>query len=447
MVTLDKDTIAAIASSSGGGIGVIRISGSASLAIAEKITHKTLPPRTAIFAGFFSKKNIRLDNGIALFFPAPNSFTGEDVVELQGHGGAVVLDAVLSTVLDCGARQARPGEFSERAFLNDKIDLVQAEAIADLISASSSAAARSAVNSLQGVFSEKINAFIDALVALRVYIEAAMDFPEEEVDFLTEGKIKEQLLQLKQQLIDIASNATQGALLNEGMTAVIAGKPNVGKSSLLNALSQRDSAIVTDIAGTTRDILREKILVDSLPLHIIDTAGLRCSNDPVEQEGIRRAQKEIEKADLILLVTDTDENTAAAIWPNDIMAMPEHIPVTTIKNKCDVTGLVPCAKESQIILSAKTGAGMDLLKKHLKDVAGFRDSNTGTFSARHRHLSALKKAVGHIDASVLLITQSNASELVAEELRVAQQELEVITGRFAPDDLLEKIFRDFCIGK
>jgi tRNA modification GTPase len=443
---LENDTIAAVATGSGGGIGIVRISGECAHIIAEKIVGKKLQPRLATFSEFRDDLKCLIDSGIALFFPAPHSFTGEDVVELQGHGGAVVLDLLLAAVLSQGARQAKPGEFTERAFLNDKIDLVQAEAIADLIAASNIAAARSATNSLQGDFSSQINAFIEALVALRVYIEAALDFPEEEVDFLSSGKIKEQLVGLKKQLKEILDGAQQGALLIEGITVVIAGKPNVGKSSLLNALAGRDIAIVTPIAGTTRDVLRECIQVDGLPLHIIDTAGLRDSNDLVEQEGIRRAKKEIENADLLLLVTDANESISQEPWPTDMVTPVEHVPVTIVRNKCDLANLVPGIHGSEVTLSAKTGAGIPLLKQHLKRVVGFSDDGRGKFSARHRHLDALKKAAFHIDAG-LSLSAADSSELLAEELRLAQQNLEVITGRFIADDLLDKIFRDFCIGK
>lgn len=447
MATLENDTIAAVATGSGGGIGIVRISGSSALAIAEKITEKKLLPRQAVFTQFCDDKKNHIDSGIALFFAGPHSFTGEDVVELQGHGGAVVLDLLLGLALFHGARQARPGEFTERAFLNDKIDLIQAEAISDLINASSATAARSATLSLQGGFSNKINTLIDALVGLRVYIEAAMDFPEEEVDFLSEGKIRERLSSLGAQLVDTINSAQQGALVVEGITVVIAGKPNVGKSSLLNALAERDTAIVAPIAGTTRDVLREHIQIDGLPLHIIDTAGLHDSKDPVEQEGMRRAKKEIEAADLLLLVTDCHENTPDTLWPADVMAMPKDIPVIVIQNKCDLIYKAANISDSKIMLSAKTGDGISLLKQHLKSAVAFTNDNSGKFSARHRHVNALKKAAMRIDAALELLIRKNASELLAEELRLAQQDLEVITGRFIADDLLDKVFRDFCIGK
>jgi len=444
---LENDTIVAIATGVGGGVGIVRISGCSALNIAEKITDKKPSPRIATFCAFRNDKGSVVDSGIILFFPAPHSFTGEDVVELQGHGGAVVLDQLQNMVIALGARQARPGEFSERAFLNNKIDLAQAEAIADIITASNSFAARSAVHSLQGVFSEKINQLIAALVALRVYIEASMDFPEEEVDFLTAGKIKERLSDLGQQLNSTIIDAQEGALMTEGLTIVIAGKPNVGKSSLLNALSQRDSAIVTSIAGTTRDVLREHIQIDGMPVHIIDTAGLRESNDPVEQEGIRRAKIEIENADQILLVTDSNETALLDVWPTDIVPVPQQTPILLIRNKSDLINQESSISDSKITLSAKTGDGILLLKQHLKKLAGYTGEDAGKFSARRRHITALKNARRHTDAGFTLLLENNAVELLAEELRLAQQELEAITGRFAPDDLLEKIFRSFCIGK
>lgn len=445
---LDRDTIVAVATAPGNsGIGIIRVSGKQSFDIAKKITHKVLDVRVATFTGFSDRSNNLIDNGLAIYFKAPHSFTGEDVVELQAHGSPVVLDLLLKEVLAHGARQARAGEFSERAFLNNKIDLTQAEAIADLISSGTEAAARSAIHSLQGEFSKEINTLIEKLIALRAYIEAAMDFPEEEVDFLSKGKIKEQLAELQKSLATIFELSKQGVLQTEGITIVIAGKPNAGKSSLLNQLAARDVAIVTPIAGTTRDVLREHIQIDGMPLHIIDTAGLRESIDPIEQEGIARARKEIDKADHILLVVDSSDLGSVNTALDEKISLPKHIPTTLVKNKCDLIGLVPQTDEMCITLSAKTGAGMGLLKQHLKKSAGYNSAFSGRFSTRRRHLHALEKAQTHIHMGLAQLETQQNNELLAEDLRLAQQELEVITGRFLPDDLLDKIFRDFCIGK
>jgi tRNA modification GTPase len=445
---LEDDTIAAIATPAGsGGIGIVRVSGRTALALARQIIQTELTPRTAHFVHFVAHDQRLIDRGLALSFPAPHSFTGEDIVEFHAHGSPVVLDSLLQELCHLGARPARAGEFSERAFLNNKIDLTQAEAIADLIAASSRHAAQSALNSLQGVFSAQVNVLIDKLVALRAYIEAALDFPEEEVDFLNSGKIAEQLQALQAQIETVLGSAKQGALITEGMTMVIAGKPNAGKSSLLNALSQRDSAIVTPIAGTTRDVLREQIQIDGMPLHIIDTAGLRVSDDPIEQEGVRRARAEMAKADRILLVldmNDTDNNEAERLALQTLLP---DIPVMLVKNKCDLAGVAPQADEASVTLSAKTGAGLNLLRQHLKQCMGYREEAAGKTSARRRHVLALQKALQHIVQGRALLQGKTGSELLAEELRLAQLDLEEITGRFTPDDLLEKIFREFCIGK
>jgi tRNA modification GTPase len=445
---LEDDTIAAIATPTGsGGIGIVRVSGRNALLFAECIAQKKLAPRTAHFVRFVAHNQQLIDHGLALYFPAPHSFTGEDVVEFHAHGSTVVLDNLLRELFHFGARPARAGEFSERAFLNNKIDLTQAEAIADLIAASSQHAAQSALNSLQGNFSASINVLIDKLVALRAYIEAALDFPEEEVDFLSSGKIAEQLRALQAQIETVLDHAKQGALVTEGMTVVIAGKPNAGKSSLLNALAQRDAAIVTPIAGTTRDVLREHIQIDGMPLHVIDTAGLRETQDLIEQEGVRRARAEMAKADRILLVldmNDTDNNEAERLALQTLLP---NIPVTWVNNKCDLAGVAPQTDEASVTLSAKTGAGLDLLREHLKHGMGYREEAASKTSARRRHVLALQKTLQHIVQGRALLQGKTGSELLAEELRLAQLDLEEITGRFAPDDLLEKIFRDFCIGK
>jgi tRNA modification GTPase len=455
------DTIAAIATPAGrGGIGIVRVSGPKARDIMTSITGKTLRPRFAYYGPFYESGETGrqvLDQGIALFFPGPNSFTGENVLELQGHGGPVILDCVLREVIRLGARLAKPGEFSERAFLNDKLDLAQAEAIADLIDSTSEQAARSALRSLQGDFSRRIEALIEELTQLRMYVEAAIDFPEEEIDFLSDGKIACALENLFIALNGVIDNATQGSLLREGMTIVIAGAPNAGKSSLLNALAGADRAIVTAIAGTTRDVLREQIQIDGLPLHVIDTAGLRESPDEVEREGIRRALREIERADHILLVVDDSDHRGdlsslltAAGWPEETCIAFANRPITVIRNKCDLTGHSPqllTGAFNQVILSAKTGAGIEHLRKHLKDCIGFRGAAEGLFLARRRHLDALRRARELLLHGRRELIANNAGELLAEDLRLCQQALGEITGAITPDMLLGRIFSTFCVGK
>jgi tRNA modification GTPase len=406
-------------------------------------------------AHFLSDTGTLLDSGIALLFPAPHSFTGETVVELQGHGGPVILDLLLRQVCRLGARQAAPGEFSQRAYLNDKIDLAQAEAIADLINSTTEQAALSATRSLQGEFSRKIDDLVDMVTRLRIYVEAAIDFPEEEIDFIEEGQVGQQLAAIIAQLDAVMRQARQGSLLQEGMKLVIAGKPNAGKSSLLNALSGSDSAIVTAIAGTTRDVLREHIQIDGMPLHIVDTAGLRDSEDEVEQEGIRRAWREMASADRILLVVDDSDPAAGddpdTIWPERQQHLGRSIPVTIIHNKCDLSGHSPKLTvghhSTAVILSAKTGAGMDLLREHLKQCMGFQDESAGNFSARRRHLQALEAAAGFLQAGQQQLLNAGAGELLAEDLRQCQLSLGQITGALSSDELLGKIFSSFCIGK
>lgn len=453
---MNLDTIVAQATPPGrGGVGIIRISGNQVKEVAQAILGKLPKPRYAEYLPFLDENGQVIDQGIALFFPNPHSFTGEDVLELQGHGGPIILDLLIKRILSIPAtRIARPGEFSERAFLNDKVDLAQAEAIADLIDASSEQAAKSAMSSLQGVFSNKINELVNLLINLRIFVEAAIDFPEEEIDFLSDGKIETQLKDVIKQLNDVRSEAKQGSLLREGMKVVIAGRPNAGKSSLLNALSGRDSAIVTDIAGTTRDVLREHIHIDGMPLHIIDTAGLRDAYDEVERIGIERAWVEIEQADRVLLMVDgttTTEINPEKLWPEFMQRLPSHIPVTVIRNKADLTGETlgysDVSQYSLIRLSARTGNGVDLLREHLNQTMGFSATAEGGFLARRRHLQALEQAAKHLDNGLEQLITYHAGELLAEELRLAQESLSEITGSFTSDDLLGKIFGSFCIGK
>tara|TARA_R110000868_G_scaffold158036_3_gene385770 strand:+ start:13436 stop:14761 length:1326 start_codon:yes stop_codon:yes gene_type:complete len=438
------ETITAIATPSGrGGVGIVRVSGAQVRAIAEAITGALPKPRYAHFAKFSDTDGDTIDEGLALFFPGPNSFTGEDVLELQGHGGPVVMDRLLKRVLQLGARVARPGEFSERAFLNDKLDLAQAEAIADLIDAQSEQAARSAMHSLQGEFSARINTLLKSMISLRMFVEAAIDFPEEEIDFLSDGKVTAQLTDILQNLESVLASAKQGAILREGMTIVIAGKPNAGKSSLLNQLSGRDSAIVTDIAGTTRDVLREHIQIDGIPLHVIDTAGLHDSDDIVEQEGIKRAWQEIEKADAIVLVHDVTQPDVQL----DEALLKLNKPILTVQNKIDLQKQSPKLNDNEIHLSAKSGDGIELLKQALKNIVGYQEQNEGNFIARRRHLDALQRAQQHVLDGQHQLQTSNAGELLAEDLLQAQNALSEITGTFTPDDLLGEIFSSFCVGK
>jgi tRNA modification GTPase len=452
------DTIAAVATAPGrGGVGIIRISGSLCPTIARQLLGFVPQARNAHYCDFKDTSGRVLDQGIALYFPNPHSFTGEDVLELQGHGGPVILDMLLSEVTSAGARLARPGEFSERAFLNDKLDLAQAEAIADLIEASSSQAARQALNSLQGEFSRRVNGLVEELIHLRIYVEAAIDFPEEEVDFLSDGKIATQLNDLCKSVDNLLASAQQGALLREGMKVVIAGRPNAGKSSLLNALAQKDIAIVTDIAGTTRDVLREHIHLDGMPLHIIDTAGLRTHSDKgankVEQIGIERAWNEINQADRILLIIDSTVSEQRAVedhWPEFFTDTALRNKLTIVYNKVDQSQLELTNSEEtpvRIALSALTGAGLEELTIHLKETVGFEGTTEGGFSARRRHIDAIKRAQQLLGAGQTQLQDYAAGELLAEDLRQAQEALSEITGNFTSDDLLGRIFGSFCIGK
>lgn len=447
MALSPSDTITAQVTAPGrGGVAIIRVSGEKAKSILLAILGQELSPRQATYLPFLDENGETIDEGLALFFPNPHSFTGEDVLELQGHGGPIVVDLLLQRILALGARLARPGEFSERAFLNGKIDLTQAEAIADLIDASSQQAARSAMRSLQGEFSKAIHALTERIIHLRMYVEAAIDFTDEEIDFLSDSKISDSLKAILNDFATIQQKAKQGSFLREGITAVIAGEPNVGKSSLLNSLSGKEIAIVTDIPGTTRDVLRNHILIDGMPMHIIDTAGLRESDDVVEQEGIRRAYGEIEQADIVLYVTDASK-------PGPLPLAKEKInrPIIFIRNKIDLTESSPCVQDNEgmsvISLSAKSGLGLDLLRKQIKDHVGFQTNHEGLYLARRRHLDALMNAESHVESSLYQLTVSRSGELAAEDLRLAQRFLNEITGEFTADDLLGRIFSSFCIGK
>ena len=451
-----KETIVAQATAPGrGGIGILRVSGPLATDVAQAVLGKCPKPRMADYLPFKDADGTVLDQGIALYFKSPNSFTGEDVLELQGHGGQVVLDLLLKRILQIdGIRLARPGEFSEQAFLNDKLDLAQAEAIADLIDATSEQAARSALKSLQGEFSKKVNELVNSVIYLRTYVEASIDFPDEEIDFLADGKIEANLCGIINQLEDVRSEAKQGSILREGMKVVIAGRPNAGKSSLLNVLAGREAAIVTDIAGTTRDVLREHIHIDGMPLHIIDTAGLRDATDEVERIGISRAWTEIEQADRIILMLDSSDPESAdlsKVRSEFLAKLPTTLPVTIVRNKIDLNGEQASESEQdcyQIIsLSAQTHDGVQLLREHLKQAMGFQTGMEGGFLARRRHLDALEKAAEHLQIGLVQLTEFHAGELLAEELRLVQTYLSEITGEFTSDDLLGNIFSSFCIGK
>ncbi len=454
----DRDTIAAVATAPGrGGIGIVRVSGDRVRDVMEQVLGRVIAPRQAVLCHFRDAQGASVDQGVALYFPGPGSFTGEDVLELQGHGGPVVLDMVLQATREAGARLARPGEFTERAFLNDKLDLAQAEAVADLIDSSSRQAVRGAMRSLQGEFSRRIDDLVEQLIEARIYVEAAIDFPEEEVDFLQDRELQQRLERLRTSLQQLLADARQGAMLREGMHVVIAGRPNAGKSSLLNALAGADTAIVTDIAGTTRDVLRERIDIDGLPLHVVDTAGLRESSDPVEAEGIRRAWREIERADRVLYVIDAGRGHDAELtanWPEYFQGSEPRPAITFVLNKIDTldAGEAVARQDSFGIhtvlwVSAREGSGISLLRDHLKACMGYSGAGEGLFTARQRHLEALRKAGSLIDNGCSVLAASGAGELLAEDLRLAQQALGEITGTFTADDLLGRIFSSFCIGK
>lgn len=442
------DLIAAVATAPGrGGIGIVRLSGADLAAITRSLTGILPQPRIATLARFLDAAGAEIDEGIALYFPAPHSYTGEDVLELQGHGGPVVMQLLLRRCLELGARLAEPGEFTRRAYLNDKLDLAQAEAVADLIEASTAAAARSAVRSLSGEFSRAVNAIVERLVGLRMLVEATLDFPEEEIDFLRQSDAAGQLAGLTGDVGKLLGGARQGSLLRSGLHVVLAGQPNVGKSSLLNRLAGDERAIVTAVPGTTRDALRETIQVNGIPLHVVDTAGLRETEDEVEQLGVARSWKEIGRADVVLHLLDARVGMTTA---DQAIAsrLPAGIEQITLFNKCDLAGSPPSREESDgrviLRLSAKTGEGIEMLEKELLRVAGWQAGAEDVFLARERHLMALENALAHLKTAQV---RSDRLELFAEELRLAQEALGGITGEFTSDDLLGEIFSRFCIGK
>lgn len=453
------DTIVAVASAAGrGAVGVIRVSGPHVPQIAAGILGVLPAARHAQLSQFLDAQGRTLDEGLALYFPSPASYTGEHVLELQGHGGTLVVDMLLKRLLELGCRMARPGEFSERAYLNGKIDIAQAEAIADLIDAGTTAAARAAVRSMQGEFSARVADLKSRITHLRTYVEAAIDFPDEEIDFLSGDALSQRLAAVFAAFESITAAARQGALLREGLNVVIAGKPNAGKSSLLNKLAEDEVAIVTDVPGTTRDVLRRQVHLDGLPVNLIDTAGLRTAVDVVEAEGVRRARSEIAKADRVLYVLDAAHYDVAgrygpSPWSAELEQLPAEVPVTLVFNKIDLSGTSPrfeaagAAGPPRVLLSALTGAGLALLRGHLKESAGYQDSEAGVFSARRRHLDALGRARRHVQDAAGILSSTRAFELFAEDLRLAQQALGEITGEFTSEDLLGEIFSSFCIGK
>jgi tRNA modification GTPase len=451
----DVETIVAAASPPGrGGVGVVRISGPLVPEIARALLGELPAPRRAALEPFRAANGEPIDAGIALYFPEPRSYTGEHVLELQGHGGPVVMEALVERVTQLGARRARPGEFTERAFLNDKIDLAQAEAVADLIDAGSVEAARAAMRSLQGEFSVMVQGLTEAVIELRTWIEAAIDFPEEDIDFLATLELGDRVARVCEHFDAVQGAARQGRLLREGLTIVIAGRPNAGKSSLLNRLAGYDAAIVTPVPGTTRDVVRERIQIDGMPLHVLDTAGLHdAPADEVEAEGIRRTRGEIARADRVLFVVDAATDPQARSFAEERASLPKDVPVTLVLNKCDVASGIPMADTITITgprwvaISARTGEGLDMLRDHLKQCVGYVGADAGTVLARARHIDALGRARAHVEEAVRVLRERRAGELVAEELKLAQRCLDEITGAFSSDDLLGRIFSSFCIGK
>lgn len=441
------DTIVAAATPPGiGGVGIVRISGSNTEHIARRMLGSLPEPRTATRRAFLSDEGHELDNGIALYFPAPASFTGEAVLELQGHGGPVIMSLLVDAAVGIGARLAEPGEFTKRAFLNDKLDLVQAEAIADLIASGTTQAAKAALRSLSGAFSSAVDALAEQLVRLRMYVEAAIDFPEEEIDFLTDEQLLKSLDQCAKSFAALQRDTAIGRVLRDGYRVVIVGKPNAGKSSLLNRLSGEDAAIVTEVAGTTRDVLREQIDIDGLAVELVDTAGLREDPDRIEAEGIRRAREAMLSADAVLWIQDATEPSETQLRED----VPDGAEIIIVRNKIDLSGDsegVAADSPEAINLSAKSGAGIDALHTRLREVAGYKNLGEGAFTARKRHIDALNRAAGHFSAGQKTLQEARAGELLAEELRLAQQALGEITGAISSDDLLGRIFADFCVGK
>ncbi|HYN53779.1 MAG TPA: tRNA uridine-5-carboxymethylaminomethyl(34) synthesis GTPase MnmE [Methylotenera sp.] len=446
--TSSQDTIAAIATASGaGGIGIVRVSGAAAAHIAAAILGDCPAPRHASYLDFKQADGELIDRGIAIYYPNPHSYTGEDVLELQAHGGTALMQILLARCIALGARQAEPGEFTRRAYLNDKIDLAQAEAVADVINAATTEAAKSAVRSLSGEFSQRINILLLKLIDLRMFVEACLDFPEEEIDFITQGHVAEKLELIFKELTSVFAKAKQGSLLREGINVVLVGQPNVGKSSLMNQLAGEEIAIVTPIAGTTRDTIKNAIQINGVPLHVIDTAGLRETDDEVEKFGIARTWRAAETANIALLLVDAAHGITET--EKSILArLPQEIRKIWVHNKIDVANEPAFIQETDeathIHLSAKTGVGVELLKSHLLKLAGYQNNSEGVFMARARHLEALAKVDAHLSSASV---QIKSAELVAEELRLAQDALSSITGEFTPDDLLGEIFSKFCIGK
>jgi tRNA modification GTPase len=447
----EADTIVAAATAPGrGAVGIVRLSGPNAQRIAVGVLGEIPPARRAVLAAFRDAELQTLDAGLVLFFPAPHSYTGEDVVEFQGHGGPVIVEALIARLVQLGARRADPGEFTQRAFLNDKMDLAQAEAVADLIDAGSREAARAAMRSLQGEFSAMVHGLTSAVIDLRTYVEAAIDFPEEEIDFLADPALAEQLSTVRQQFAAVTRSAGQGRLLRDGMTVVLAGAPNAGKSSLLNRLAGYDAAIVTAVPGTTRDVLRERIDVDGMPLHVLDTAGLRVALDAVEEEGIRRAQLEMARADRVLFVIDGAQDPCAHAYRDLAITLPVQVPVTLVYNKADITDASAVSAPPdvpRIDVSTLTGQGLDDLRAHLKSCMGYHTLDSSSVSARQRHIEALARAQAAVEEAAQVLQRSRAGELVAQELRVAQRALDEISGEFTNEDLLGRIFSSFCIGK
>lgn len=438
------DTIVAAATPPGtGGVGIIRVSGDEVERIARTVLGSLPEPRMAAYRNFRNAAGERVDVGLALYFPAPGSFTGESVLELHGHGGPVVVSLLVDAVVGLGARLAEPGEFSRRAFLNDKLDLVQAEAIADLINSGTAQAARAALRSLSGAFSRAVDGLAEQLVRLRTHVEAAIDFPEEEIDFLSDDALLQRIEDCAAAFAALQLEAKQGRVLRDGFQVVIVGKPNAGKSSLLNLLSGQEAAIVTEVAGTTRDVLREQIDVDGLAVELVDTAGLRNDPDRIEAEGIRRAREALRNADAVLWIQDvTDQDQDE---PRE--KLPEGVPVTVVYNKIDLSGDEPGVIDGRVYLSAETGRGIGALRQRIRELAGYENQGEGAFTARRRHIRALQRAAEHFVAGRRALEEARAGELLAEELRLSQQALGEITGAFTADDLLGKIFSEFCIGK